>query len=217
MRPVNFPWGRCIAGVVAGVLFVFGIDCLVRWWQMRTKCADAAITELAAFPNAFGSNGTFQAEFNPKYNFTCKEMLLIEHVPADQSSDDVTAMIEGLSADFVISDKAGQTVFQETLTNDWVLPFWERGQTNTCLPAFLFRPVAPGHYQIRLTVHNPAHRLAKLPHRVVARYELCGIEYIAIAFTGGISLFAFIVASIITIGIILVTRKKKRHPNNNPG
>ena len=212
----RFPWGRSIAGIVAAVLFAIGIDCCVYWWRMRTECADAAVTVLAAFENAFGSNGTFQAEFNPKYGFTCKEMLLVEHAPADCSREDVTATVDGLSADLVISDGDGNTILQETLTKDWFLPFWARGQTNTCLPAFLFSPVAPGRYQLRLTVHAPAHRLANLSHRVVVRYELCGIEYLAAAFTGAISLFAFIVAAIITLSIMAVTRKKKRHSNQAP-
>jgi hypothetical protein len=209
----RFPLGRSIAGFVAAIMLVIGIYNLVGWWQLRSRCADAEVAELAAFQNAFGSMGTVQAEFNPKYNFTCKEMLLVEHTPADRSLDDRLATLDGLSAELVISDTSGNVILQRKLSKEQFHPFWTSEGAGSCLPAFGFTPVPAGNYQLRLTVNTPARSLINVPHRVVARYELCGIEYLAAMFMGGISLFAFIVFSIITIVIIVITRKKMRNSN----
>ena len=51
----------------------------IRWWRMRVHCADAEAAVLAVLPDALGTNGTYRADFSPKYDFTCKEMLVVEH------------------------------------------------------------------------------------------------------------------------------------------
>jgi len=206
-------WGRGIAAVLAVAAFAIAMPFAMQWWQMRTRCADAEATVLAVLPDAFGTNGTFQADFSPKYDFTCKEVLVVEHDLPNRSRDDVTGTLDGLRADIVIVDSDAKAVFKRKITDDSFGPFWTGPDTNSVLPAFRFRPVPHGDYQLRITVHQPATLLAGVPHRIVARYELCGLEHLATAFTGGIALVAALVCASLTAGVILVTRKKRRHSN----
>lgn len=182
-----------------------------QWWQMRAECTDAEATVLAVVPDAFGTNGTVEVDFAPKYGFACKEILLVEHDLPGRSRDDVTATVKGLRAQLAIVDRTGKAVLEDEVTDEWFRPFWTEPGTNSVLPAFLFNPVPPGAYRLRLTVNQPAMPLVGVPHRVVARYQLCGIEHLATAFTGGIALIAAVVGLSLSTGVILVTRRKRRH------
>ena len=207
------PWGRGIATVLAVVALCIAIAFARQWWQMRTECADAEATVLAVLPDAFGTNGTVEVDFAPKYDFTCKEMLLVEHDLPDRSRDDVTATVKGLRAQLAIDDRTGKAVLEDEVTDEWFRPFWTEPGTNSALPAFFFHPLAPGDYRLRLTVKQPAMPLVGVSHRVVARYELCGIEHLATVFTGGIALVAALICLALSTGVILITRKKRRHSN----
>ncbi len=207
------PWGRGIAAVLAVVALCIAIPFASQWWQMRTECADAEATVLAVLPDALGTNGTVETDFAPKYDFTCKEMLVVEHELPDRSGDNVTATVKGLRAQLTIVDRSGKAVLDEEVTDDWFRPFWAKPGTNSVLPAFPFDPVPPGEYRLRLTVKQPAMPLVGVPHRVVARYELCGIEHLATAYIGGIALVAALICLALTTGVIVVTRKKRRHFN----
>ena len=95
-------------GFCAAVLLVLGLDATYAWNRIHTKNVRAASTVLAAFPGAFGSNGTFQADFQPEYEHTCKEMLLVEQDTAGLTTADIESMLEGLHATIYISDRTGR-------------------------------------------------------------------------------------------------------------
>lgn len=207
------PWGRVIATVLAVVAFAAAVPSTCQWWNMRTECADAQATLLAVLPEAFGTNGTVEVDFCPKYSFTCKEMLLVEHDLPNRSPETVSAVLKGLQAQVAIIDRTGKAVLEKEVTDEWFRPFWADRGINSALPALLFHPVQPGSYRLRVTVREPAIPLIGVPHRVVARYELCGIERLAAAFTGGIALVAIMIGLSLTMGVILVTRRRTKHSN----
>ncbi|MBN2581055.1 MAG: hypothetical protein JXB10_18880 [Pirellulales bacterium] len=211
----QIPWGRAIATVLAVGALAVSVSFVIPWWQMRAECADAERTVLAVLPNAFGTDGTVETDFSPKYDFTCKEMLVVEHGPPNRSRDDVMATVKELRAHLAIVDRAGKVVREEEVTDERFCPFWTKPGSNSVLPAFMFRPVPPGDCRLRLTVTQPAIPLADVPHQIVVRYGLCGIEYLATALTGGIALVAALIGLALTTGVIVVTRKKRKHSNKS--
>jgi hypothetical protein len=212
----QLPWGRGIAAVLAAAALAIAVSFSLHWWQMRTQCADAKAAVLAVLPDVFGTNGTAQADFSPKYDFTCREVLVVEHDLPNCSRDGIRSTVSGLHADFIILDNTGKAVLEEDVTDDSFCPFWAGPDTNSFLPAFPFHPVPSGHYQLRVTVQQPARALIGVRHRIVARYELCGLEHLAAAFSGGIALVAALVSAILTTGIIAATRRNRRHSNQAP-
>jgi len=210
----TIPWGRAIATVLAVATFAVAVQSAGHWWQMRTKCADAEATVLAVLPDAFGTKGTTEVDFRPDYDFTCgREMLVVEHDLPNRSRDQVTATVKGLHAELTIVDGTGEAVLKEDLTDEWFCPFLLEQGTDSFLPAFPFHSVRSGHYRLRLTVTEPAVPLVGIPHRVVARYQLCGVDRIAATFMGGIALVSALVCLVLTTGVIVVTRRKRRHAN----
>ena len=211
------PWGRGIVTVLAIISLCIAIPFALQWRQMRAECADAEETVLAVLSDAFGTTGTVEAVFAPKYDFTCKEMLVLECDLPSRSRDDVWATVKGVRAQFAIIDHSGKILREAKLTDDRFLPFWTKPGTNSVQPAFLFHPVPPGEYRLRLTVNQPAMPLVGVPHRIIARYELCGIERLATVFMGGIALVSTVIGLSLTTGVILITRKKRRRARGGAG
>ena len=203
------PWGRAIAGVIAVAGFAVGFYFLPDWWQFRSECADAEAAELAVFTDVFGDKGTYQTEFAPKYDFTCTNVLVVEYDPPSRSHEEAIAVLEGLKADLQILDKKGKVALQADLTKDGFHSIESANHGNTFWPEAYLHRVAPGDYQISLTVHEPASNLTEIQHRVVARYGFCGIEYIALAYVGAVTLAGFLVGAILVWVIVAVTRKKR--------
>jgi len=205
----RFPWGRIIAGILSAAAFIASVLFAWECWQLCKKCVDAQVTALAVFPDAFGATGTFQADFSPKYDFTCKEVLHVESGLPCRSYEDIGAILAGLRAVFVIEDVRGVVVLDENLTEESFRLTWTMPGADTFPPTFPFRPVRPGDYQIRLTVHEPAASLVNIPHRVVARYELCGVEHLAAIYLGSIAFVALLVSVSLVISVVVVTKRRQ--------
>lgn len=206
----RFPWGRSIAGILSASAFAIAVLFAWECWQLRGMCVNAQGTVLAVFENAFGAIGTFQSDFNPKYDFTCKEMLVVENGIGCRSYDDIGVMLAGLRASFVIHDMMGNIVLEDNLTDQSFRPTWANPDTGTFSPIFPFSPVKPGNYRIRLTVHEPAASLVNTSHQVAARYELCGVELLQTLVLGALSFLAFLTSMALIIGIVFITKRKRR-------
>jgi hypothetical protein len=209
----RIPWGRGIAVVLAVVALAVALPSAAQWWKMRTECADAEATDLAVLPNAIGTTGVVEVAFSPKYDFVCKEMLVVEHDLPDRSRDGVTATVTGLRAQLTVTDNTGKVLIEEKVTDDWFWPCRSGSDTNSFLPVFFFHPVRPGDYRLRLTVTQAAVPLVDVSHRVVARYQLCGIERLGVAFMGGTALLSTLICLALATGVVVTTRKKRRHSN----
>lgn len=197
-------------GFCAAVLLVLGLYAAYAWNRIHTKNVRAASTVLAAFPDAFGSNGTFQADFDPEYEHTCKEMLLVEQDTAGLTTTEVESMLEGLQATVSISDLSGRLLLNTEITGESFGAQRADPDGDTLLNAFFFNPVPRGHYRITLTVHAPAPRLIDCPHRVVAKYTLCGIEHIAGWFAGGVALALLALSLVAGLAMRMCFRSKPR-------
>lgn len=206
-----FPWGRAITGVVALGTFIFATSFLFQWWTFSSDCADAEKTELASFPNAFGAKGTYRAPINLKYGFTCKEKLVIEHDGMiNHSLEDIESTVEGLDADLSIRATSGTPTLDDVLTSEVFAPGPKFHAEKKVLPTYYISRLPAGHYDLKLVVNEPSRRLAAVNHRVVMRYSLCGIEYLAAAANALVAIVLYVVSGILSVGILLVNRRMRR-------
>jgi hypothetical protein len=178
----------------------------IQWVNMRARCVEAEATILAVLPDALGTSETVEVAFSPRYAFTCREMLVVEHALPDRSQDGVSSTLEGLRASLAILDQTGTAILDQELAAESAGAFVVRSGRDEVLPAFFFTPVPKGDYRLRLTVSRPSVALAAVPHRVVARYELCGIEHLATNMAGGMAL----VALMLFLGLVTWLRRPRR-------
>lgn len=126
------------------------------------------------------------------------------------------ATVKGLDALLEIVDHSGKVVLARELKDCVFGPCWTKSGTNSVLPAVFFHPVAAGEYRLRLTVKEPALPLVGVPHRVLFRYTLCGIEHFAAVALGVVALVSALVCLALATGVVLVTRTKRSQSSMEP-
>ncbi len=137
-------------------------------------------------------------------------MLCVEFSLPGVSAEEVLRVVSGVKATIRIADSAGNTVLQQNLTADSFSLTWPGQKTRQQpVPVFRFTPVPPGEYKLFLNVQQPASQLADIPHRVVANYELCGIERMATQFTGGFSAVCLLIGGGIFVTIFVTANKPR--------
>ena len=145
----------------------------------------------------------------PQYAFTCKKMLCVTPDSRVLSREDAKTFVSGLNASLRTVSPSGVVVGEWELTNEafsrtWRVDLEQAGP----FPAFRFSPVPPGEYTIQLNVQQPAAALVEIPHRVVAKHELCGIERLPALFSGAISVTYFVIGGAVA-AVALWPRKAK--------
>ena len=78
------------------------------------------------------------------------------------------------------------------------------------LPAIRFWPVPPGDYRLELAVYTLADCLVERWHHLLAGYELCGIEQMAVTLSGLISTACLLIGGLIGLLVIRSIIIKKR-------
>lgn len=78
------------------------------------------------------------------------------------------------------------------------------------VPIFPFHCNTEGTYQLKLTVEKGAPKLAGVPHALVVRYEICGMEYLIANIACLIGIFGCVIAGILAMSVILITLAKRR-------
>ena len=201
--------GRAIAVAFAGLAIVIGICFGGSWYTISSSCDKAEAIDLASFADGFGKTGDHVAAFCPEYAFTCKEMLCVIPDSRVLSREDAEKIVSGVNASLRIVSPSGVVVGEWELTNEAFSRTWRVGLEQAGpFPAFRFSPVPPGEYTIELNVQQPAAALVEIPHRVVAKYELCGIERLPALFSGAISV-TFVVIGGVVAAVALWPRKAK--------
>jgi hypothetical protein len=188
---------------LAIVAAVIGANSAIKWRRMSDACSDAARTELAVFTNAFAAPGSFTADIAIKHGFACKDMLVVESQAFPEGSDDVEATLAGLRIIFQIERANGSTILDWPLEAGHFRPMRVESPMPGIVPVLFFRTLPAGNYRVELTVHEPAQVLVDVPHRVVLRYHLCGLEELAVTFSAGTAILAFLVSGIIALILIL--------------
>lgn len=212
----RYPWVRIIFGTIAAI-FLCAALCLAVFASLgyrKTKpISDAAsVAEPIRLQVDFSKPGEYTGTFHQTCGFACTEMLRIETDTAFASVEQARGAMEGIAGTVQITDAGGTSVYERQFTSKDFLSIPADGANNGFYPRLRFGPFKTGTYNFQLTVTQGAPALAGVGQALVARNILCGVEFMWLIPVALGSLLCFVIASIILLAIILVTRReRKRH------
>jgi hypothetical protein len=145
-------------------------------WRFGKKVDGAFAARLAVLPDALGKEGTMEADFCPKHGFFHGYGLVVE--PIDDGIDwgkDVQKPMKGIEGNVLVllGDKTEREIPLEAegFFRQHLGPEGKR-----VLPGLSLHFGRPGNYVLRINVTKVPPALVGVPHRVVARYQMCGLE-----------------------------------------
>lgn len=150
------------------------------------------------------------------------EVLFIHLEPGIDSDDEVDELFTGLSATIVISDSDGKKVKDVKIDRSTL---WRFDGAEDFLLA-RFRPFERGEYVAILRVDSGATKLANHEQLIYAKYELCGLEHLAVVFLGAFSVgagliglvaSAFVVPGVVRHGVLRASQTETACPIAQPG
>lgn len=166
----------------------------IEWHRRFDEWITARPAELTV---DLSTPGLFEAELDQTCSIAHAEVF--ELVPADGSAAFGTdpGTLKGLEATLRIIDSGGRVVLTEPFppTGEWL------GPRSDGLVVFRVAPFATGRYRVEVDVTAGASGLAGVKQRLVARYELCGLERlpgtIAYGFSAGCGMTALLIGAVL--------------------
>jgi hypothetical protein len=160
--------------VVASLLFAsaWGVVYSVWFsWQFGQKLELWQTSRQADFPIDLSKPGTGSGTLNQLTDFVCHQIYLVQ---IDNQSIAKREMLDGFRGELVIVDSKKKEVMTIPLHYELYESWFKLEDSQLMLTRN--RPFEAGEYTLRLEVRNPAQALAGIPHRLVVRYQLCGLE-----------------------------------------
>ncbi len=215
----KYPWIRIIFGVIDAVFFCaalyLAIHSFVIYREATRISESARIAEPIRLDVDFSKPGEYSGSFHHTCGFACARMLRIETDTAFASVEKARGAMDGIAGTVQITDDSGTSVYERQFTSKDFPPFPDYGANNGFFPSLRIDWFKTGTYNFRLTVTEGAPALAGVGQALVARYILCSVEFMLPALLGLGSLLCFVIASIVLLAIIIVTRReRKKHLNS---
>lgn len=215
----KYPWIRIIFGVIDAVFFCaalyLAIHSFVIYRITKRISESERIAEPIRLEVGFSKPGEYTGTFHHTCGFACARMLRIETDEAFASVEQARGVMEGIAGTVRMTDDDGTSVYERQFTSEDFSPTPADGANNGFYPSLRIRWFKTGTYNFRLTVTQGAPALAGVGHVLVARYVLCGVEFMGLILVALGSVLCFVIASVILLAIILVTRRKrKKHFNS---
>lgn len=132
--------------------------------------------------------GSFEGLFDQTCSIAHGEVIDLRIEDARGAPVEDAGVLEGLRAVVHITDQRGDEVFSER----YPAPFDFTVPTGEVPALFGVWPFREGRYLLRLDVTSGAPALAGLRQRLVARYELCGLERAPAAIAFGLSVVCLV-------------------------
>ncbi len=205
----KLPWGRIIAGIVAAAGLVGGISALMASIALGRDVRAASVAEPIHLEIDLSKPGEYVGGFRQTFDGSHGELLFVQIDPPlnfYQAED----LLKGLRGHLAITTPQGETVLEKDIDEQSFGPVQVSYEPERFLPGLWFTPVPKGEYRLELSVEQGAPSLASLPHALVARHRLCGLESIPVFLTGLTAFGCLLVAVLLIAGIVWVTVKKAR-------
>ena len=214
----NYLCGRIIAGAIVALFFCLGlylgVGSFLEYQKVKRISELARVAEPIHLQVDFSTEGEHSGTFDQSCGFACTEMLRIETDAPFPSAEQALAAMEGVVGTVQITDADGTSIYEQEFTSKDFLTIAADGIINGFFPRLRFTPFKTGLYDFRLTVTEGAPALAGVPHALVARYVLCGVEFMATTLAALASLICFVIACATLLVITIVTRReRKKHSN----
>jgi hypothetical protein len=212
------PWGRVIAGVLACAILWLSIQFLLSGAESRRHADEARVAEPIRLKVDFSKPGSYEGELRHTFLNAHNEILEIVTEPPLTSREEAEKVTEGLSGRFSIVGPHGPVIRDKELDAKGLGAFETEPGRWVTFVAFTRFGSEKGIYRLNLTVNQGAPRLVGVSHFLVARYGLCGMEYMVAEIAWLIAVAGFVVSGVIVLAIVVVTfRKRSRSSAFAPG
>jgi len=209
MKCSRWPWGRMVTGVIAAVFLLVAGSIIAGSVDARRRADVAQVAEPICLEVDLSRPGEYEGGFRHSFTGAHGTVLQIETDTPLPSPEKIKEMFAGLSGHLAIADCNGDVVYKSDYTSDDV-GCWKACE-GQWIPMLGLGRFPTGAYVLRFTVTHGAPGLANIPHTLVARYELCGMEYAVpqmMLITGGVS-GAIAGLLFLMIGIVTFTKGKR--------
>ena len=209
MQHRRWPWGRIVAGVVAGAIFLLAVPLLFSGAEIRRQLDAARIAEPIHLKVDLSKPGAYSGDFHHTFIGAHSNFLQIVPESPFPSHEKAVAVIEGMQGHYSMIEPHGTVVHQQR--------FGPTGfdavqvESNRWVPILGFDRFGfdEGVYKMKLTVDRGAPRLGGVSHAIVGRYDLCGVEYVAATIIPMYGVAGCVIAGIIVLVIVVVTLRKR--------
>ena len=203
--------GIKVTFIIAVLLAAAGVYLVVMANVMRLEFLEWIDAKPVDFAVDVSQPGEFSAPFHQTCSISHGEVLCLavpEEILAEGSPQ---ALLSPLRFESVIRDEQGNVVVQAEF--DGEVPWGGEHLFDGAIPLVRFRPFAKGDYILDFRITQGAPELAGVPARLMARYELCGMEMMPafLALVGGVG--AFLLAMIMLLAAWVFNRRlQKKEP-----
>jgi hypothetical protein len=211
----RWPWGRIIASTLACAILGFSIYLFFSSAETRRLADEARLAQPIRLKMDFSKPGSYKGEFRHTFIGSHDGFLEIVTEPPQKSMQDAQKIAEGLTGRFSIIGPKGAVVDERRFDLKSIGAFeTEPGRWVTVVGRDRFR-FEKGVYELRLTVDKGAPRLAGVPHFLVARYGLCGLEHVAAQIVWMMAVAGCVIAALILLPVALITVTEHFRPSDS--
>jgi len=203
------PWGRIVAGAVAALVLVIAANFLFASAQARSRADAARVAEPIRLAVDFSKPGTYTGKLNHTFCNACSDYLEIITESPLTSRESAMEIAEGLKGHLTIAEPQGTVITEQSFGPKFGCT---QVASDRWVPIIDFGHFPEGVYNLNITVDAGVPRLTGIPHSLVGRYQLCGIEYIPAEILRLLGIGGCSLSALIGLVIVVVTVKKRRNP-----
>lgn len=191
----RFPFGRVILCTIGAGLLLIGIFCATDYMRMSRGLEAARTARMGEVQVDLSKAG--QTRVPARFEFTAAHGISLLLTGASEAS------LKELNARVAVA------------ANDDPKLEWRDIKLEYCRwigdEVELYRTMgAPRDFAFVLDVQRPAPAMAGQERRLYARYELCGLENLAVTISGAFAIGAGVLSASILGGVVHYTRKQRR-------
>jgi hypothetical protein len=201
------PWGRIVAGAVAALILVIAVNFLFASAQARSRADAARVAEPIRLAVDFSKPNTYMGKLSHTFCNACSDCLEIVTESPFASPEDAMKIAEGLKGRLTITDSQGTVITERSFGPEIRCTQVASGRW---VPIIEFGYFPEGTYDLKLSIDAGAPLLVSVPHTLVGRYQLCGIEYIPAQILWLLGIGGCSLSVLIGLVIVVVTVKKRR-------
>jgi hypothetical protein len=206
------PWGRIIAGAIAAIILCISVEFFLSAAEDRHVADAAQVAEPIHLKVDLSKPGVYRGEFYHTFRGAHSDFLQIVPESPFKSHEEAVAIVKGLRGSVSIVGSDGTVVCAQRFGPDQFPTVQIENEGTFPLLGSSHFDFDEGVYELTLTVDQGAPGLAGVPHVLVGRYGLCGIEYMAAEIGWMIGVAGCVIAGIIVLAIVVVSLRKRSTP-----
>jgi hypothetical protein len=205
----EWPWGCTAAALIflgIGIWFFYSSS------ESRHQADAARVAEPIRLNVDLSKPGTYSGELRHTFTFACADYFQIVPESPFASREEAESSLKGLVAHYSLIGPHGGVVHErdceptgfraaEVKGNRWV-PSLGRDHFGC----------EKGVYTLKFTVEHGASKLAGIPHVLVARYAICGIEYLPSHFLQLLGIAGCVIGGFFAVAVVVIRRKRASSP-----